>query len=240
MSVSVTDSLSYGRQGEHGTLHFLSCWNERCMQARPSIDSGALHLGPTWSCGIARFHPSQQPVYPVTAHPRKVHRHHGLGPLCLFPAVLEVIRLQQQQPEEPERSDPQSAMGICEQLGDLYSMAGDFTKTADAYQRQVGRGAGFASLWGWAISSALTLTASPQLHFAELLKRPGPELAVIHESLAITLGHMEDHSGAVHHYQKELRLRGGSAVEVSEVSQRRRLPSAFLLVLVFGPLLADS
>ncbi|XP_049621606.1 tonsoku-like protein [Suncus etruscus] len=103
--------------------------------------------------------------------------------------VLAVIRLQQQQ-EEPEGSDPQSAMGICEQLGDLFSKAGDFPKAADAYRQQ--------------------------LHLAELLNRPRPELAVIHVSLATTLGDMKDHRGAVHHYQEELRLRGGNAVEEAQ------------------------
>lgn len=61
-----------------------------------------------------------------------------LPPPCmsLLPAVLAVIRLQQQL-EESESSDPQSAMGICEQLGDLFSKAGDFPKAAKAYQKQV-------------------------------------------------------------------------------------------------------
>ncbi|XP_055981270.1 tonsoku-like protein [Sorex fumeus] len=103
--------------------------------------------------------------------------------------VLAVVRLQQQQ-EEPEGSDPQSAMGICEQLGDLFSKAGDFPKAADAYRRQ--------------------------LHLAEQLNRPGPELAVIHVSLATTLGDMKDHSGAVHHYQEELRLRAGNTLEEAQ------------------------
>lgn len=54
-----------------------------------------------------------------------------------------------------------------------------------------------------------------QLHFAELLNRPGVELAVIHVSLATTLGDMKDHRKAVHHYEEELRLRKGSALEVT-------------------------
>ncbi|XP_016072127.1 PREDICTED: tonsoku-like protein [Miniopterus natalensis] len=100
--------------------------------------------------------------------------------------VLAVIRLQQQL-EESESSDPQGALGICEQLGDLFSKAGDFPKAAKAYQKQ--------------------------LDFAELLSRPGPELAVIHVSLATTLGDMKDHQGAVRHYEEELRLREGNALE---------------------------
>ncbi|KAM5211078.1 tonsoku-like protein isoform 2-T2 [Hipposideros larvatus] len=100
--------------------------------------------------------------------------------------VLAVVRLQQRL-EESEGSDPQGAMGICEQLGDLFSKAGDFPKAAEAYQRQ--------------------------LDFAELLGRPGPELAVIHVSLAATLGDMKDHRRAVQHYEEELRLRDSNALE---------------------------
>ncbi|XP_011373143.1 tonsoku-like protein [Pteropus vampyrus] len=100
--------------------------------------------------------------------------------------VLAVVRLQQRL-EESEASDPQGAMGICEQLGDLFSKAGDFPKAAKAYQKQ--------------------------LQLAELLGRPGPELAIIHVSLAATLGDMKDHRQAVHHYEEELRLRDGSALE---------------------------
>ncbi|CAH6791092.1 tonsoku-like protein [Phodopus roborovskii] len=100
--------------------------------------------------------------------------------------VLAVIQLQQQL-EEAEGSDPQRAMAICEQLGDLFSKAGDFPKASEAYQRQ--------------------------LHFAELLNRPDLELAVIHVSLATTLGDMKDYHKAVHHYEEELRLRKGNALE---------------------------
>lgn len=50
--------------------------------------------------------------------------------------MLAVVRLQQQL-REAEGSDPQGAMDICEQLGDLFSKAGDFPKAAEAYQKQV-------------------------------------------------------------------------------------------------------
>ena len=66
---------------------------------------------------------------------------------------------------------------------------------------------------GWH-SPGLT-AAAPQLHFAELLSRPGPELAVIHVSLAATLGDMKDHRQAVHHYEAELKLQEGNPLEVS-------------------------
>ncbi|KAL1767190.1 tonsoku isoform X1 [Sigmodon hispidus] len=100
--------------------------------------------------------------------------------------VLAVIQLQRQL-EEVEGNDPQRAMAICEQLGDLFSKAGDFPKASEAYQKQ--------------------------LHFAELLNRPDGELAVIHVSLATTLGDMKDHRKAVHHYEEELRLHKGNALE---------------------------
>uniref|UniRef100_A0A2K5HKE7 Uncharacterized protein n=1 Tax=Colobus angolensis palliatus TaxID=336983 RepID=A0A2K5HKE7_COLAP len=54
----------------------------------------------------------------------------------------------------------------------------------------------------------------PQLRFAELLDRPSAERAIIHVSLAATLGDMKDHRGAVRHYEEELRLRGGNVLEV--------------------------
>lgn len=54
----------------------------------------------------------------------------------LSPSVLAVIQLQQQL-EEAEGSDPHHAMAICEQLGDLFSKAGDFPKASEAYQKQV-------------------------------------------------------------------------------------------------------
>lgn len=47
-----------------------------------------------------------------------------------------MIQLQQQL-EEAEGSDLQGAMAICEQLGDLFSKAGDFPKASEAYQKQV-------------------------------------------------------------------------------------------------------
>lgn len=133
----------------------------------------------------------------------------------LFLAVLVVVQLQQRL-EESEESDPEVAMGICEQLGDLFSKAGDFPKAAAAYQKQVcarrawrmtGAAGGSTALASWWLS--------PQLHFAELLNRPGPELAVIHVSLAATLGDMKDHRQAVHHYEAELRLQEGNPLEVS-------------------------
>lgn len=70
---------------------------------------------------------------------------------------------------------------------------------------------------------ALASLSRPQLDFAEQLGRPGPELAVIHVSLAATLGDMKDHRRAVHHYEEELRLRDGNALEVSGGGAHRSL-----------------
>ncbi|XP_075405211.1 tonsoku-like protein [Tenrec ecaudatus] len=100
--------------------------------------------------------------------------------------VLKVVQLQQRL-EEAKDCDPESAMGICEQLGDLFSRAGHFSRAAKAYQEQ--------------------------LRFAELLGRPGPELAVIHVSLATTWSDMKEPCRAVLHYEEELRLRGGNPLE---------------------------
>lgn len=100
--------------------------------------------------------------------------------------VLALIQLQQQL-EEAEGNGPQPAMAICEQLGDLFSKVGDFPKTSKAYLKQ--------------------------LQFAELLNRPDLELSVIHVSLATTLRYMEDHCKAVNHYEEEMRLRKGNALE---------------------------
>lgn len=77
---------------------------------------------------------------PRRAHGRqgavRAEAHCASHHLELLPAVLAVVRLQQRL-QEAEGGDPQGAMGICEQLGDLFSKAGDFPKAAEAYQKQV-------------------------------------------------------------------------------------------------------
>lgn len=67
-----------------------------------------------------------------------------------------------------------------------------------------------------------------QLHFAELLNRPDAELAVIHISLATTLWDMKDHRKAVHHYEEELRLRKGNALEVTCPCSHQERGGSFL------------
>lgn len=53
-----------------------------------------------------------------------------------------------------------------------------------------------------------------QLKGAEVLRKPGRELAVIHVSLAATYTDLLQHSKAVEHYKQELALRQGSPTEV--------------------------
>lgn len=55
---------------------------------------------------------------------------------------------------------------------------------------------------------------SGQLRYAETLRRPEQELAVIHVSLAATYGDLKEHGQAVQHYQMELALRRGNPLEV--------------------------
>ncbi|XP_036928590.1 tonsoku-like protein [Acanthopagrus latus] len=79
------------------------------------------------------------------------------------------------------------AVGLAEQLGDLYSKVGCYSKALDAYQAQ--------------------------LRGAEALGKPARELAVIHVSLAVTYTDLRQHSKAVEHYRQELALRQGSSSE---------------------------
>ncbi|XP_034077778.1 tonsoku-like protein isoform X3 [Gymnodraco acuticeps] len=79
------------------------------------------------------------------------------------------------------------AVGLAEQLGDLYCKVGCYSKALDAYQAQ--------------------------LKGAEALGKPARELAVIHVSLAATCTDLRQHSRAVEHYRRELALRQGSPTE---------------------------
>ncbi|KAL8181493.1 UNVERIFIED_CONTAM: hypothetical protein K2H54_003446, partial [Gekko kuhli] len=101
--------------------------------------------------------------------------------------AMKVSSLQQALEEAEADSNLQTALGLCEQLGDLFSKEGDYRRALEAYKEQ--------------------------LQHAEALRRPGQELAVIHVSLAATFGDLKDHTRAVHHYQAELALRQGNALE---------------------------
>ncbi|XP_062379263.1 tonsoku-like protein [Sardina pilchardus] len=79
------------------------------------------------------------------------------------------------------------AMGLAEQLGDLYSKLGCYSKALDSYLTQ--------------LSCGKTLGKSPR------------ELAVIHVSLAITYTDLRQHQKAIEHYRQELALRQGNPTE---------------------------
>ncbi|XP_048338544.1 tonsoku-like protein [Sphaerodactylus townsendi] len=101
--------------------------------------------------------------------------------------ATKVSSLQQALEEAEASRDRQAAVGLCEQLGDLFSKEGDYQRALEAYRKQLGH--------------------------AEAAKRPAHELAVIHVSLAATFGDLKDHSQAVRHYQAELALRQGNPLE---------------------------
>ncbi|XP_030212430.1 tonsoku-like protein isoform X1 [Gadus morhua] len=79
------------------------------------------------------------------------------------------------------------AVGLAEQLGDLYCKVGSFPKALEAYRTQ--------------------------LALAEALGRPPRELAVIHVSLAATHTDLRQPGPALEHYRQELALRRGSPAE---------------------------
>ncbi|XP_060099031.1 tonsoku-like protein [Heteronotia binoei] len=101
--------------------------------------------------------------------------------------AMKVSSLQQALEEAEAAGNLRTALGLCEQLGDLFSKEGDYRRALEAYKEQ--------------------------LQHAQALKRPRQELAVIHVSLAATFGDLKDHAQAVHHYQAELALRQGNALE---------------------------
>ncbi|XP_053105913.1 tonsoku-like protein [Hemicordylus capensis] len=101
--------------------------------------------------------------------------------------VTKASRLQQALEEAEAAGNLQTALGLCEQLGDFFSKAGDYQRSVEAYEKQ--------------------------LCHAQALKCPAPELAVIHVSLAATFGDLKDYARAVQHYREELRLRQGNPLE---------------------------
>ncbi|XP_066480047.1 tonsoku-like protein [Tiliqua scincoides] len=101
--------------------------------------------------------------------------------------ATKVSRLQQALDEAETAGNQQVALGLCEQLGDLFSKGADYQRSVEAYKKQ--------------------------LCHAEFLKRPEQELAVIHVSLATTFGDLKDYAQAVQHYRAELALRQGNPLE---------------------------
>ncbi|XP_030644250.1 tonsoku-like protein [Chanos chanos] len=82
------------------------------------------------------------------------------------------------------------AMGLAEQLGDLYCKVGCYSKALEAYQTQ--------------------------LSCAKALGKPAREVAVIHVSLAATHTDLRQYDKAVGHYRQELQLRKGNPKEECE------------------------
>ncbi|XP_064364035.1 tonsoku-like protein [Dromaius novaehollandiae] len=105
---------------------------------------------------------------------------------CNLRYATKVNRLQEAL-EEAAAGDPPAALALCEQLGDVFSKHGDYGRAVEYYKRQLG--------------------------YAEALRRPAQELAVIHVSLATTFGDLKEHAQAVHHYREELGLHQGNALE---------------------------
>ncbi|XP_061463118.1 tonsoku-like protein isoform X2 [Rhineura floridana] len=101
--------------------------------------------------------------------------------------AMKVSHLQQELEEAEAAGNLQVAVGLCEHLGDLFSKAGDYQQSVEAYEKQ--------------------------LCHAQSLKLSEQELAVIHFSLATTFGDLKDHVRAVKHYQAELALRRGNPLE---------------------------
>ncbi|XP_051942316.1 tonsoku-like protein [Hippocampus zosterae] len=97
-------------------------------------------------------------------------------------------KLEEDLGENPARKrSSHEAIGLSEQLGDLYCKVGCFHKALEAYQAQ--------------------------LKGAEALAKPARELAVIHVSLAATFTDLRRHGEAIQHYKQELALREGSPAE---------------------------
>ncbi|KAL4624199.1 tonsoku-like protein [Arapaima gigas] len=84
----------------------------------------------------------------------------------------------------------QEAAGLAEQLGDLYSKVGCYSKAVEAYRSQ--------------LSSVVALG------------KPARELAVIHVSLAATYTDLRLYHKAVDHYREELAFREGNSKEECE------------------------
>ncbi|XP_066525781.1 tonsoku-like protein [Hoplias malabaricus] len=84
----------------------------------------------------------------------------------------------------------QEALGVAEELGDLYCKVGSYTKALDAYHTQ--------------------------LSCAKALGKSSRELAVIHVSLAATYSDLRQYHKAIEHYRQELELRQGNAKEECE------------------------
>ncbi|XP_041711447.2 tonsoku-like protein isoform X2 [Coregonus clupeaformis] len=104
-----------------------------------------------------------------------------------FKQAIRGSQLEEAAGELGGKGRSQQAVGLAEQLGDLYCKVGCYSKALDAYHTQ--------------------------LSSAEALGKPARELAVIHVSLAATYTDLRQHDKAVEHYRQELALRQGNPKE---------------------------
>uniref|UniRef100_A0A674BZ54 Tonsoku-like protein n=1 Tax=Salmo trutta TaxID=8032 RepID=A0A674BZ54_SALTR len=104
-----------------------------------------------------------------------------------FKQAIRGSQLEEAAGELGDEGRSQEAVGLAEQLGDLYCKVGCYRKALDAYRMQ--------------------------LSSAEALGKPARELAVIHVSLAATYADIRQHDKAVEHYRQELALRQGNPKE---------------------------
>uniref|UniRef100_A0A8C7DJI2 Tonsoku-like protein n=1 Tax=Oncorhynchus kisutch TaxID=8019 RepID=A0A8C7DJI2_ONCKI len=104
-----------------------------------------------------------------------------------FKQAIRGSQLEETAGELGDEGRSQEAVGLAEQLGDLYCKVGCYRKALDAYRTQ--------------------------LSSAEALGKPARELAVIHVSLAATYTDIRQHDKAVEHYRQELALRQGNPKE---------------------------
>nr|XP_046222419.1 tonsoku-like protein isoform X1 [Oncorhynchus gorbuscha] len=104
-----------------------------------------------------------------------------------FKQAIRGSQLEEAAGELGDEGRSQEAVGLAEQLGDLYCKVGCYRKALDAYRTQ--------------------------LSSAEALGKPARELAVIHVSLAATYTDIRQHDKAVEHYRQELALRQGNPKE---------------------------
>ncbi|XP_064157110.1 tonsoku-like protein isoform X2 [Anguilla rostrata] len=103
-----------------------------------------------------------------------------------FKHAIQGCRLEQALSDLGE-GRPQEAVGVAEQLGDLYCKVGCYSKALEAYRSQ--------------------------LSYALALGKPSRELAVIHVSLAATYADLRQPHKAVEHYRQELELRQNNPKE---------------------------
>lgn len=143
----------------------------------------------------------------------------------LFSVVADKGCKLEEQLGEDQGKNPTShqAVGLAEQLGDLYCKVGCYSKSLDAYRTQVSyTSKSYIPEHSVALETfGLLLVVNDsvlmmQLKGAEAQGKGARELAVIHVSLAATYTDLRQYSQAVEHYRQELELRKGNFAEVKK------------------------